>query len=297
MTISLRTNIAALKAERQLDLSVNSVSKSFQRLSSGLRINDASDDPGGIQIADLLRADARIATLAIRNASDGISATEIGIDALSSAINVLSRMLELAQQSANGTFTQIQRSALDSEFKALGSEVQRIAETTRFNGITLLSNSRNIDIQVGLRGDANSFITIRSTLGTLESVFLAAPGSRTLSFSIIANNGGLSQIAANSAIAAVQGAIDTLTVRRSQLAASENRLQIAVDYLMVARENFIAAEGRIRDADAATEVADLVKNQVIRDSATAILAQANLQPQQALLLLNLEGSSSSRKKD
>lgn len=285
MAITFSSNIAALKAQRQLDKSTNSVSETFQRLSSGLRINSAADDPGGIQIADTLRADARIATFAIRNASDGISATEIGVGALSAAINVLSRMLELAQQSSNGIFTQTQRSALALEFRALGSEVQRIAETTQFNGINLLSASRNITFQVGLTGDSNSTITIKSTLGTLESVGLAKTGSRALSFSIIDNNPGLSQAAATSAIDAVRGAIDTLTLRRSELAASENRLAIAVNYLTVARENFIAAEGRIRDADVATEVANAVKQKVIQEAGTAILAQANLQPTQALLLL------------
>ena len=284
MSLSIASAIDSVRAQRQLGLTTNRLSLSFQRLSSGLRINSASDDPAGLALADNLRADARLASVAIRNANDGISITSIADAALGEVNTILNRMLELAQQSANGVFTQAQRSALSSEFIALGSEIDRISRATVFNTFNLLSNSSSITLQVGLTGSADSRITISGVLGTLNSLGIGNASSE-LTVSIISTSIAFSQTAATTAVSSIQNAILSLTSTRGTIAAVESRLSSAINYLTVARENFIAAESRIRDVDVAEEVANMVRLQVLQQSAQAVLAQANLQPQVALRLL------------
>ena len=284
MPISFRTNVYSLQAQSELRKATNSLSKSFERLSSGLRINGADDDPAGLQLADILRNQSRLADVAVRNANDGLSIASMADDALSAIGSTLARMLELAQTSANGAYTNVQRSALALEFVALGSEVDRIAANVTFNNVNLLSNSSSITLQVGLDGNANSRITIQSVLGTLSSLGLAG-GSGALSFSIIDISVAGAQNSAQNALSAIQTAIDTVGVRRGVLGAAESRLSSAINYLSQARANFQAAEGRIRDVDIAEETAKMVSLQVRQQGATAILAQANLQPQLVLRLL------------
>lgn len=284
MALSLSTNVSAINAQNNLSKTTAALNTTFQRLSSGLRINSAKDDPAGLAMADSLQTDARLAAVAIRNANDGISLTSIADSAMSEIGNILSRMGELAQQSANGVYTNSQRSALSSEFTALGSEIERIATTTSFNDRALLSNSQSVSLQVGLDSSSDSQITITAINGTLAALGLAASGS-TLSFSVIANSDEASQSAATAALTAVTGALSSLNSSRGSLGAAESRLSFAIDNLAVARENFIAAESRIRDADIAQEVAEMVRLQVLQQATTAVLAQANQQPQLVLQLL------------
>lgn len=284
MSGSFASNIDSLRAQTQLSRTSQSLSKTFERLSSGLRINNASDDAAGLALADSLRADALLAAAAVRNANDGISITAIAGAALDELGNILSRMSELASESSNGVYTNTQRSALSSEFVALGSEIERIASTTKFNDIALLSSSGNINIQVGLTGGTGSTITIQAILGTLSSLGIGAANG-AMSYSIISTTTGFSQTAARNALDAVTAAISTLGVTRGTLGAAESRLTSAVNYLSIARENFIAAESRIRDVDVAQEVAEMTRLQVLQQAGTAVLAQANLQPQVVLKLL------------
>jgi flagellin len=285
MGVVIGSNIASIKAQRQLAVTTQKLSTTFERLSSGLRINRASDDPAGLALADSLRNDAKLASTAIRNANDGISLVQIADSALEEIGNILSRMSELATQSANGAYTNTQRSALASEFLALGSEIDRIARTTPFNNLTLLSNSGAITLQVGLNGTSNSQITISSVLGTLASIGLASGGSSTLAYSITGTTTAFAQSASQFALDAINAAIGSISAVRGTLGAAESRLTSAVNYLTVARENFSAAESRIRDVDVAQEVAEMVRLQTLQQAATAVLAQANLQPQVALALL------------
>ena len=285
MTLSLSSNISSLSAQRQLQRTSNSLGKVFERLSSGLRINTASDDPAGLQMADKLRAQSRIAGVAIRNANDGLSFTAIADSALDQIGGMLTRMAELAEQSANGVYTNTQRSAMSAEFLALGSEVERVAKTTEFNGLKLLSNSQNITLQVGLDSSANSKITVNKVDGTLYGLGLATIGSSQLTYSIISISEEGSQDAATNALDAVKDALDNLGAKRGTLGAAESRLNTAINYLTVARENYIAAESRIRDADVAMEVAEKVRLQVLQQAGAAVLAQANLQPELVLNLL------------
>lgn len=285
MSLSLATNISAITTQNNLRKATAALNTSFERLSSGLRINSAKDDPAGLAMADSLKTDARLATVAIRNANDGISLTSIADSAMSEIGSILSRMGELAEQSANGIYTNTQRSALSAEFISLGSEIDRIARTTTFNDRGLLSNSQNISLQVGLDSSTDSQITITGVNGTLAALGLASSGSAILSFSVIAASDAASQSAATAALTAITGALNSLNTSRGTLGAAESRLSFAVEHLAVVRENFIAAESRIRDADIAQEVAEMVRLQVLQQASTAALAQANLQPQVVLSLL------------
>lgn len=285
MTVSIASNIASLSAQRQLTSASTKLGKTFERLSSGQRINSASDDAAGLALAENLRADAKLATVAIRNANDGISVTSIADAALSEVANILTRMAELAEQSANGVYTTTQRSALSSEFLALGSEIERIAVTTTFNDLNLLSNSNSISLQVGLDSSSNSSITITGVEGTLDALNLAGSGSSALTYSINSDTTDNAVSASRLALDAVNAAISSLSSIRGTIGAAESRLNTAVNSLTVARENFIAAESRIRDIDVAAEAAELVRLQVLQQASTAVLAQANQQPQVALSLL------------
>lgn len=284
MPVSYASNRDSLHSQTQLAKTTDALSRTFERLSSGLRINHASDDAAGLAIADGLRADSMVAAVAIRNANDGISMVSLADAGLNEIGTILTRMAELANQSSNGVYTNAQRSALASEFLTLGSEIDRIASTTTFNSINLLSNSSNITLQVGLASGSTSQITVSGVAGTLQSLGLGS-GSGALTYSIIGTSTTLSQSAALNALSAVNSAINTLGSTRGVVGAAQSRLESAVAFLQVARENFVAAESRIRDADVAQEVAEMTRLQVLQQATTAVLAQANLQPQIALALL------------
>jgi flagellin len=285
MGLSIGSNIASLRAQSQLNRSSQSLNKSYERLSSGLRINSASDDPAGLAIADSLRSDARIASVAIRNANDGISVTSIADAALDEIGNMLTRMGELAEQAATGTYTNVQRSSLSLEFVALGSEIDRVAKTTEFNGIKLLSGSNSIALQVGFRGDSSSRITINAVQGTLESLGLSPNASNSLTYSLNGISTTEAQSASQLALTAVTNALTSLTTTRGTLGAVESRLSTAINFVSSTRENYLAAESRVRDTDIAAEVTEMVRLQVLQQAGTAVLAQANQQPAMVLGLL------------
>lgn len=285
MGLNIRTNVESIHAQRELNKTTNRLRTAYARLSSGLRITRAADDAAGLAIAEQLKADARIASVAIRNANDGISIIAITDGAMGEITNTLTRMAELAEQSANGVYSTAQRSALALEFIALGSEAERIAQTTTFNGLSLLNGITNVTFQVGFDGTSNSQISYSGVEATLTSMGLAATGSSRLIYSINAGTTPLAQEAARAALDAVQLAIDSLTRNRGTIGAAESRLNVAIENLAVARENFQAAESRIRDVDVAEEAAELTRLNILQQAATAVVAQANQQPQLALQLL------------
>ncbi len=286
MPITIGSNIASVNAQRYLDRTTSRLNQSYERLASGQRINRARDDAAGLAIAEVLRADQRIATVAIRNANDGISVVAIVDSALGEIGNVLARLAELAEQSANGVFSVSQRSALQSEFEALGSEIERIANTTEFNGVRLLSGQSSIAFQVGFNSQSTSQVTFKGVQGTLASLGLANIGSSSFAFSINDATNALGQSASQLALDAVRAAISSLTTNRGSLGAVESRLQVSINNLQVARENFAAAESRIRDVDVASEAAELTRVGILQQAGAAMLAQANQQPALALTLLS-----------
>ena len=275
MAISLTYSAASGKAQLELKRTTRKLNTSFERLSTGLRLNSAKDGPADLAVADRLRAQTRLATVAIRNVNDGISLTSIADDAASEISNILVRMAELAEQSANGVLTTNDRSALQFEFDQLGSEVQRLARVTEFNSIALLSASGDVSFQVGLDSDASSRISYNGVEATLNSLGLSTGGGDVLGYSIIDTSIAGSQDAASNALDAVKGAINTLASTRGNIGGTQSRLEFALSYLDVARANYEAADSQIRDADVAEELASVVRLEILQDSQTAVIAQAN----------------------
>lgn len=273
MGLRVNTNTASLNAQRNLMNSTNSLSRSFERLSSGLRITRASDDAAGLAISERFRADIRGYQQAQRNAMDGISMLQIAEGALNEVSGILIRMRELAVQSANGTLGTAEQATLDQEFQALITEVDRIAAVTEFNGVALLDGTTaTVDLQVGTNNTANDRISV-------------AGGDATTATLGVATDDITSQATAQTAIDNLDTAIDTLSGVRADFGTAQNRLESTIRSIAVAVENTSAAESRIRDVDVAAETAALTRNQVMQQAGVAVLAQANQNTAIALSLL------------
>jgi flagellin len=280
MTVSLRTNLAALGAQTQMNATTRELHQSMANLASGLRINVASDDAAGLAISEKLKASISSLEVASRNANDGISLLQTAEGALSSIGDALVRMRELAMQAATDTLTDADRAYVQDELAALRTEVDRIAATTHFNGRTLLDGTfaaTALDFQVGVEDGANHRISIN--LPSAASVDLG-DGVTAVSVVSVATKAG-----ARAALAAIDGAIGDVTAMRSRIGASQHALNVARDNATVANVNHTAANSRIRDVDVAAETARFVRTQILQQAGAAVLAQANSQPQIALALL------------
>ncbi len=279
MSLVINTNILSLNAQRNLAANNASINISVQRLSSGLRINSAKDDAAGLSISEKLRAHTRSISVAIRNSQDGISLSQTAEGGLTEIGNILARMRELAEQSANGTVGTSERSALDNEYQQLIEEINRISNVTEFNGVKLLDGSMSsagVTLQVGFKNDANDRITFFSGIAATNATGLGITGA----FATISGAGN-----AQSALTQIDSAITTVATRRGTLGAIQNRLEATISNLSITNENLKAADSRIRDADFAEETARFTRNQILVQASTAILAQANVVPQSALQLL------------
>jgi flagellin len=279
MSLIVNTNLASLNAQRNLAVNEGALSRSVQRLSSGLRINTAADDAAGLSISERLRAFTRSINQATRNAQDGISLTQTAEGGLTQIGGILTRMRELATQAASGALDTTARAALDTEYRQLIAEIDRIVNVTEFGGVRLIDGSQSatgIGLQVGFRATADDRITVLSGVGASTASAVGISGA-TATISTIAN--------AQSALPAIDSAIVTIAGRRGEIGAFQNRLDATISNLRIASENFTAADSRIRDADFAAETAIFTRNQILVQAATAILAQANILPQNALTLL------------
>ncbi len=271
MGLRVNTNIAALTAQRNLGQVTERLQGNFARLSSGLRIASASDDAAGLGISERMRSQIRSFGAASRNAQDGISLVQTAEGALGESSNILNRMRELSIQAANGTLSSADRATINTEVQSLISELDRIADSTKFNGVNLLDGSgTSASIQVGI--NANETIAV-----SLQDVNTAVLGVSSTTTTTAAN--------ANTAIASIDAAIALVNTSRGSLGAAQNRLQSAFTSIQNARENLSAAESRIRDVDVAYETADLTRNSIMQQAAVSVLSQANVQPQLALSLL------------
>ena len=279
-------NIASLRTQRQIDITTGRLNQAYERLSSGLRVSRSKDDAAGLAVAMRLRSDARVASVNTRNANDGISIISIADQAVGQINDVLIRLAELAQQSANGVSSNDQRSALQNEFTALTQEIERIAHTTEFNGMQLISSSQALTFQVGFDGSSLSGITYSGIQATLSAIGLAPLGSSVPTFSIQGLTELESRSAAVIALDAIQGAISSVTISRGVLGAAQSRLETTIRQLATARESFQSAESAITDIDVAQEAAEMARLNVLQQAGTAILANSNLQPELALKLLN-----------
>ena len=274
MALIINHNIASITAQRNLGISTSQLQGSVARLSSGLRITKASDDAAGLGVSETLRAQIRSINQAVRNSNDGISLLQIADGGAENIGNLLSRLRELATQSASGILGSNERSFLDQEFVALRSEIDRISAVTEFNGVKLLSGTDNdsLSLQIGFRSSANDTLTL--SLNDLTTADLALS---TVNVSTSAN--------ALSALSNIDSAISAVASARANVGSLQNRIDAAVLNLGVAHENITAAESRIRDADIAFETSQFVRNQILVSAGVSILAQANTLPQQALSLL------------
>jgi flagellin len=285
MGLGLRTNLISLDSQRYLKQTTGRLAQAFERLSSGLRVNRSSDDAAGLGIAEVLRSDSRVASVSIRNANDGISMISIADGALGQISNILNRMMELAQQSATGTYGNAQRSALQAEYLALSSELERIAVVTEFNGYKLLSAGDSISFQVGFDGSSISSVGFSGVQATLAQLGLAETGSSVPMYSLIGGTDLDSLSAARLTVGALQEALYGLNRSRGALGAAQSRLEATIQNLRVARENMQSTQSGIMDADVAEESAELARLTIQQQAGAAMLAQANLQPRLVLQLL------------
>jgi len=273
MAITVKTNTAAGSVLTDLNKTSRALGRSFERISSGLRIARAADDAAGLGVAESLRAAHTSATVAARNTNDGMSIVAIAEGASNEVSNILVRMRELAVQSASETLQDDERAYAAAEYSALAQEVDRIADVTEFNGIALSNSASTIGVQVGI----NSGDTIDITLGDLSAATL---GVDTGTVDISTSAG------AASALATIDAAIASVSSYRSAFGAIENRLGSALNNLETFIETTVAAESQIRDADFGSETAELTQNQILQQAGVSVLQQAKSINQAALSLLN-----------
>ncbi len=275
MPMYINTNTASLKAQTNLNTSRLRLEKSFERLSSGYRINSASDDAAGMAISEKMRGQIRSLAVAERNSNNAISMTRTAEGGLGEISSMLIRMRELGIQAANGDLTATERAYIDVEFQDLLAEIDRISEVTEFNGQELLAGpTTTIDFQAGIYTTTDDIISV--SFGGIDTAGLGLTGQ---------NVTGANNVAAHAAMNAIDVAMDSISARRADFGAAMNRFQTTISNLQTMRNNIEAANGVIRDVDVATETAALAKNQVLQQAGTAVLAQANTSSQLALQLL------------
>lgn len=273
MGLRINTNIVSLNAQRNLAAVTQRIGATFRRLSSGLRIASAADDPAGLAMSERLRAQVRSLEQARRNTMDGVSMVQTAEGALNEVSSILLRLRELAVESANGTVADQDRSTLQQEFASQLEEIDRIARSTEFDGVKLLDGSNSsIGFQVGAGTSAFDRISVQLDAALSTDLGLGTAGIGTLA--------GVSF-----AMGAIDGAIASVSSLRGRFGAVQGRLGHAIDFLGVQIENLSAADSRIRDVDFAAETAKLAKDQILQQATIALLAQANAMPQLALRLL------------
>lgn len=273
MAINIQTNYAALSAQKNLGQNQKLLAGSFQRLSSGYRVNSAADDAAGLAISESMKSQIRSYTVAQRNASDAQSMAQTAEGALGDVHDIMGRMRELAMQSSNGDLGTTDRGYIATEFKSLQNEVTRIQDSAKFNGKQLINATpATTTFQVGLNNTASDQIKV--TFGGVKLT------------TITANTTDLSTATgALNALATIDTAIQNVSTARSNFGTAMNRMDFATSNIQTMQLNITAANSRIRDVDVASETANLSRNQVLTQAGTAVLAQANQIPQLALSLI------------
>ncbi|HHC5058955.1 flagellin A [Aeromonas veronii] len=301
MSLYINTNVSSLNAQRNLMNTTKSLDTSYTRLASGLRINSAKDDAAGLQIANRLTSQINGLNQGNRNANDGISVAQTAEGAMDEVTSMLQRMRTLAQQSANGSNNTDDRTALQQEYTQLMTEIDRVAKDTTFGGKQLLNGGYTGSFQVG--ADAAQTITFKMTSAfTISGIAGASKGNATIAtqstgepFKITGVSTGkvlstsINSIQAASsaqlAMANLDYMIKVVDSKRAELGAVQNRFDSTIRNQANVSENVSAARSRIRDADFATETANLTKQNILQQAASTILGQANQRPQSALSLL------------
>jgi flagellin len=284
MGMAINTNVMANNAYRNLNDTQNNVSKSMEKLSSGLRINRAADDAAGLSISEGLKSQVSGSAVAARNAQDGISVIQTTEGALTEVHSILQRMRDLAVQGSSDTTAGSAKTAIKGEGDALGQELDRLIKGTNFNGIKLLDGTAvgatvgTIAIQVGTGGSANDTINVKLA-NTATSVLALADAATAGDFDVSTN------ALAQTTIGKIDLAIGKVSAQRADLGATQNRLEHATKTLQVSGENLSAAASRITDTDMAQEMVKFTKANIMAQAGTAMLAQANQSGQGVLSLL------------
>lgn len=275
----IQHNINALNSLRQLGMNNNNTGKNIEKLSSGYRINRAGDDAAGLAISEKMRSQIRGLDMASKNADDGISMIQTAEGGLNETHAILQRMRELAVQAASDTNTKVDRSELEKENKALIEEIDRISDDTEFNTQKLLNGT---GAEATSDADGAFILQIGANEGQTLTVTFANMSAESLSVSDVS----LEDIdSASIAISTIDAAIKSVSDERANMGAVQNRLEHTINNLNVTSENLTAAESRIRDVDMAKEMMSYTKNNILTQAAQAMLAQANMQPQGVLQLL------------
>jgi flagellin len=275
MALFLQTNVSSLQAQQNLGAVSKGLAVSFNRLSSGYRINSAADDAAGLAISENFKAQIRSYSVAERNANDGISMAQTGEGSLGQVSGMLSRMRELAVQSSNGSLNSADRGFLNTEFGQLQAEISRIQASTTYDGTSLIKATTSaVSFQVGINNTTTDQIAV--TFGGLTLTTLLATTTN-----VSGTTAGNSQ----KAIDRIDAALTTVSTTRARFGAVMNRFDVTTANIQTARTNLAAANSRIRDVDVAEETASLSRSQVLAQAAAAVLAQANQAPQLALGLL------------
>ncbi|MGE4499355.1 MAG: flagellin [Hydrogenovibrio sp.] len=272
MAMVINTNIASENAVRLLDGSNREMATSMERLTSGLRINKTADDAAGKAVVSSMTAQVRGTDMAIRNANDGISLVQTVDGAAEETVNMLYRIRELAVQSANETYNSAQRSQMNIEVSQLRQEINRIASTTKFNGVQLMANANIISIHAGWEtADAN---TLKVSLKAMDAATLGVTGTID------------TQANALNVMSQVDVALESVAKTRAGFGAMQNRMEYTISNLQNVNENIMAARSRIEDADYASESANLARTQVLQQAGMSMLSQANQSQQNVLALLS-----------
>ena len=275
----INTNVSALNAQAALAKNSRAMSSAMEQLSTGSRINGADDDAAGLAIGNTMTSQVRGLNQAVRNINDGVNMLQTAEGALTETTNMLQRMRELAVQSASGTYSTTQRSYLQVEFMALGSQIDKVASETTWNGYALLTGATGSTTNgtFSFQSGQTSGQTIAVTFGGMTLSGLALTTATLVGISTVAS--------ASASLAYIDSAISTVNSQRATLGASINRMTYAVDNLTNISANTSASRSTIMDTDYAQASTNLSKNQIIQQAATAMLAQANQQPQSVLSLL------------
>jgi flagellin len=274
MALVIQTNSAAMAAQKNLGANQKQLAGSFQKLSSGFRVNSAADDAAGLAVSESMKSQIRSYTVAERNAGDAISMAQTAEGSLGEVHDILGRMRELAVQSSNGSLTDTDRGYLNTEFGSLQSEITRIQGSAKFNGVSLVNATvSTVKFQVGLNNVSSDQIDVDFGGVALTTV----SGNATASVSKASS--------ALKALASIDTAIGSVSSYRSKFGSAMNRLDVATSSIQTMRLNISAANSRIRDVDVATETSNLSKNQVLTQAGASILAQTNQLPQMAFGLL------------
>jgi flagellin len=280
MTLSINTNIASIDAQRNLSGSQASLATSMQRLSSGLRINSSKDDAAGLSIAERMNSQVRGMNVAIRNSNDGISLAQTADGALAQVGNSLQRMRELAVQARNSTNSSSDKDSLNKEFAQLQSEITRVLGGTTFNGKHMLgADATTLNFQVGANTTADDTVSIKTTDMVTDSTMTDVT-STTAVIDSSADSSAIGTVIDN-----IDKAINDVNDTRATFGATQSRFDSIISNLQSGVENQSAARSRIMDADFASETANMSRANVLQQAGTAMIAQANQQPQQVLSLL------------